>query len=47
MTHRKPSGWHRNRGGSQAPGQRRAVGAPSAGERPACGPGGARCKGGV
>ena len=29
------------------PGQRRDVGASSAGERPACGYGGARCKGGV
>jgi hypothetical protein len=47
MTHRKPSRWHRNRGRSQAPGQGRAVGVPSAGERPACGPGDARCKGGV
>ena len=47
MTHRKPSRWYRNRGRSQAPEQRRAAGAPSAGERPACGPGDARCKGGV
>jgi len=47
MTHRNASRWHRNRGRSQAPGQRRAPGAPSAGERPACGLGDARCKGGV
>lgn len=47
MTHRKALRWHRNRGRSQAPGHRRAAGAPSAGERPACGPGDARCKGGV
>jgi hypothetical protein len=47
MTHRKPSRWHRNRGRSQAPGQGRAVGASSARGRPACCPGGARCKGGV
>jgi hypothetical protein len=47
MTHRNPSRWHRNRGRSQAPGQRRTVCVPVAGERPACGPGDARCKGGV
>ena len=49
LTHRKPSRWHRNRGWSQAPGQRLAAAGcvPSARGRPACCPGGARCKGGV
>ena len=49
LTHRKPSRWHRNRGWSQAPGQRHAAAGcvPSARGRPACCPGGVRCKGGV
>lgn len=47
MTHREKQRWHRNRGWLVAPGQRRAAGTSVAGERPACGPGDARCKGGV
>ena len=48
LTHRKAERWHRNRGGAEFPGQRRAVaGVPSARGRPACCPGGARCRGGV
>jgi hypothetical protein len=48
LTHRKKQRWHRNRILWVGPGQRRAfLGAPSAGERPACGLGGARCIGGV
>jgi hypothetical protein len=48
LTHRKRKRRHRNRILWVGPGQRRAIrGAPSAGERPACGLGGARCIGGV
>jgi hypothetical protein len=48
LTHRKPSRRHRNRGRSQAPGQRHARGcAGSRGAGPAGCPGGARCQGGV
>ena len=49
LTHRNRQGRHRNRRCAEPPGQRRArqSGVPSAGERPACGLGGARCKGGV
>jgi hypothetical protein len=47
LTHRKPQRWHRNRGRMTTPGQRHAGGVPSARERPAGGPGGARCIGGV
>src|SRR3954451_9037892 len=48
LTHRNKQRWHRNRTVSGGPGQRRALrGAPSTGERPACGPGGAPCIGGV
>ena len=48
LTHRNKQRRHRNRTVWGVPGQRRAFrGAPSAGERPACGPGGARCIGGV
>ena len=48
LTHRNKQRRHRNRTVWGGPGQRRAFrGAPSAGERPACGPGGARCIGGV
>jgi hypothetical protein len=47
LTHREKQRWHRNRGRLLLPGQRRAFGAPSARRRPACSPGGARCKGGV
>ena len=47
LTHREKQQRHRNRGRLIASGQRRASGMSSAGERPACGPGDARCKGGV
>jgi hypothetical protein len=48
LTHREESRWHRNRGLWVAPGHRHAVlGVPSAGGRPACCPGGARCIGGM
>jgi hypothetical protein len=47
LTHRNLERWHRNRGGCSTPGQRRAWRASSAGKRPACGPGGVRCKGGA
>jgi hypothetical protein len=48
LTHRNKERRHRNRTVWGGPGQRRALrGASSAGERPACGPGGARCIGGV
>jgi hypothetical protein len=48
LTHRNKQRRHRNRTVWGGPGQRRAFrGAPSAGERPACGLGGARCIGGV
>jgi hypothetical protein len=48
LTHRNKERRHRNRNVWGVPGQRRAFrGASSAGERPACGPGGARCIGGV
>src|SRR5207247_7506854 len=47
LTHRQIERWHRNRGSAESPGQRRAAGAPSARGRPACCPGGARCRGGV
>jgi hypothetical protein len=48
LTHRNRQGWHRNRRLCRASGTNaRSCGVPSAGERPACGPGGARCKGGV
>ena len=48
LTHRKKQRRHRNRILWVGPGQRCAFrGAPSAGERPACGLGGARCIGGV
>jgi hypothetical protein len=47
LTHREKQRRHRNRGWLLAPGQRRISGAPSARELPACGSGGARCKGGV
>ena len=48
LTHRKKERWHRNRGRVGVPGTKaRPSGVPSAGERPACGPGGARCIGGV
>jgi hypothetical protein len=48
LTHRNKQRRHRNRTVWVGPGQRRAFqGAPSAGERPACGLGGARCIGGV
>ena len=48
LTHRNKERWHRNRTVWGGPGQRRALrGASSTGERPACGPGGARCIGGA
>ena len=48
LTHRKTSNRHQNPGLGLVPGTKaRLMGVPSAGERPACGPGGARCKGGV
>ena len=48
LTHRNKQRRHRNRTVWGVPGQRRTFrGAPSAGERPACGPGGVRCIGGV
>jgi len=48
LTHRNKQRRHRNRTVWGGPKQRRAFrGAPSAGERPACGLGGARCIGGV
>ena len=48
LTHRNKQRRHRNRNVWGVPGQRRAFrGASSAGERPACGLGGARCIGGV
>ena len=48
LTHRNKERWHRNRTVWGGPGQRRAFrGASSTGERPACGPGGVRCIGGV
>src|SRR4029453_5202191 len=48
LTHRNKERWNRNRAVWGGPGQRRALrGASSTGERPACGPGGARCIGGV
>jgi hypothetical protein len=48
LTHRNRQGWHRNRRMCRTSGTKaRRRGVPSAGERPACGPGGARCKGGV
>ena len=48
LTHRKTSNRHQNPGLGLVPGTKaRLMGVPSARERPACGPGGARCKGGV
>jgi hypothetical protein len=49
LTHRKKQRWHRNRDLWVVPGQRpaRCWGGLSARELPACGPGGARCIGGV
>ena len=48
LTHREIERWHQNRGRPLSPGQRRVrSGSPSARELPACGPGGARCRGGV
>ena len=47
LTHRNLLRRHRNRGGKQSPGQRRSEAASGARERPVCGPGGVRCKGGV
>jgi len=47
LTHRNKQRRCRNRGRRLASGQRRTLRAPSARERPACGPGGARCKGDV
>jgi hypothetical protein len=48
LTHRNRQGWHRNRRMCRTSGTKACPrGVPSAGERPACGPGGARCKGGV
>jgi hypothetical protein len=48
LTHRNGERWHRNRGCAYLPGHWRArSGAPSARKRPACCPGGARCRGGV
>jgi hypothetical protein len=47
LTHRNKQRRHRNRGWLSTPGQRRAPGTYSAGELPACGPGGVRCEGGV
>ena len=47
LKHRNGKRWHRNRGLSITPGQRRTTGAPSARRRPACSPGGVRCEGGV
>jgi len=47
LTHRNKQRWCRNRGRLVALGQRRTLCVPSARERPACGPGGARCKGDV
>jgi len=47
LTHRNLERWHRNRGGCSIPGQRRAWCAPGVRKRPACGPDGVRCKGGV
>jgi hypothetical protein len=47
MKHRKTYRRHRNRGTFSAPGQRAALGIPSAWGRPACSPGGVRCIGGV
>ena len=47
LTHRNLERRHRNRGGCSIPGQRHAWRVPSAGKRPACGPGGVRCRGGV
>ena len=48
LTHRKAQRRHQNRGCGYLPGQRRAgLGTLSARGRPACCPGGARCRGGV
>jgi hypothetical protein len=47
LTHRNKRRRHRNRGRLSTSGERRASGTPRAGERPACGPGGVRCEGGV
>ena len=48
LTHRKTSNRHQNPGLGLVPGTKaRLMGVPSARERPACGSGGARCKGGV
>ena len=48
LTHRNAKSRRQNRGRTVTPGQRRALrDAPSARRRPACRPGGARCKGGV
>jgi len=48
LTHRQVQRWHQNRGSAESPGQRRAdSGVLSARGRPACCPGGARCRGGV
>jgi len=48
LTHRKFERWHRNRGRPFPPGERRVrLGVLWARELPACGPGDARCRGGV
>ena len=47
LTHREKRKRHRNRGRLSTPGQRHMTSVPSARRRPACPPGGARCKGGV
>jgi hypothetical protein len=47
LTHRNKQRRCRNRGRQLAPRQRRTLCAPLARERPACGPGGARCRGDV
>jgi len=47
LTHREKRNRHRNRGRLSTPGQRHSAGVSSARRRPACSPGGARCKGGV
>ena len=47
LTHREIQRWHRNRGRCTTPGQGRAWCVSGVRKRPACGPDGVRCKGGV
>ena len=47
LTHREIQRWHRNRGRCTTPGRGRAWCVSGVRKRPACGPDGVRCKGGV